>query len=243
MVRHLIAAPLATLLLLTVPAGAQSPDPSGAAKPQSAAPGQMPGQKLPGQKLSDQPAGSETAAPQSTQAPRTTPALDGTRIAHLSGLKRIDGRPLDARQLHGRAVLVSFFASWCPPCNAEFEHMKLLQLNHAADGLTVIAVNLFEDFGGFNDDGKRLARFLGRHQPIFSIVKGTPETAKLFGDVSRIPTVFVFDRAGNPKLHFVHGPGAKKTNPGYDELSSAVRNALGISAAMMPLEEAEGPLR
>lgn len=157
--------------------------------------------------------------------------LDATRIAHIAGLKRIGGRTVNADRLRGRPVIVSFFASWCPPCNAEFEHMKLLHLAHAADGLEVVAINLFEDFAGFDDDGKRLKRFLGRHTPVFPIVAGTAETAKLFGDVKRIPTVYVFDRQGNPRLHFVHAEGSKKTNPGLSELRRAVRDSLGIGAA------------
>ena len=157
--------------------------------------------------------------------------LDSGRIAHLAALKQIDGRKIDAARLTGRPVLVSFFASWCPPCNAEFEHMKLLHLAHAADGLEIVAINLFEDFGGFQDDGKRLNRFLGRHTPVFPIVKGTPDTAKLFGDVKRLPTVFVFDRGGHAVLHFVHATNSKKTNPGLGELRRAVRDALGIGAA------------
>lgn len=158
-------------------------------------------------------------------------SLDAARVAHIAGLTQIDGRQVDAGRLHGRPVIVSFFASWCPPCNAEFEHMKLLHLAHAADGLEIIAINLFEDFGGFQDKGKRLKRFLGRHTPVFSVVKGTAETAKLFGDVKRIPTVYVFDRQGNPRLHFVHAEGSKKTNPGLTELRRAVRDSLGIGAA------------
>ena len=157
--------------------------------------------------------------------------LDAAQIAHLAGLAQIDGLKIDARRLAGRPVLVSFFASWCPPCNAEFEHMKLLHLAHAADGLEIVAVNLFEDFSGFEDDGKRLKRFLGRHTPVFSVVKGTDETAKLFGNVERLPTVFVFDRQGRAILHFVHGKGVKKTNPGLDELRRAVGDALGTGAA------------
>jgi len=160
--------------------------------------------------------------------------LDSGRIAHLAALKQIDGRKIDAARLTGRPVLVSFFASWCPPCNAEFEHMKLLHLAHAADGLEIVAINLFEDFGGFQDDGKRLNRFLGRHTPVFPIVKGTEETAKLFGAVKRLPTVFVFDRQGRAVLHFVHAANSKKTNPGLGELRRAVRDALGIGAARAP---------
>ncbi|CAN0562783.1 unnamed protein product, partial [Laminaria digitata] len=143
----------------------------------------------------------------------------------------IDGRKVDADRLRGRPVIVSFFASWCPPCNAEFEHMKLLHLAHAADGLEIVAINLFEDFAGFEDDGKRLKRFLGKHTPVFPIITGTAETAKLFGDVTRIPTVYVFDRRGNPRLHFVHEEGSKNTNPGLTELRRAVRDSLGFGAA------------
>lgn len=157
--------------------------------------------------------------------------LEPAQIAHLAKLAHIEGRKVDAARLAGRPVIVSFFASWCPPCNAEFEHMKLLHLAHAADGLAVVAINLFEDFGGFQDDGKRLSRFLGRHTPVFSVVKGTDETAKLFGGVKRLPTVFVFDRRGRARLHFIHAPGSKKTNPGLAELRRAVRDALGTGAA------------
>lgn len=157
--------------------------------------------------------------------------LDAARTAHLLELARIDGRPLTPEQLRGRAVIVSFFASWCPPCNTEFEHLNLLNMAHAAKGLTIVAINQYEDFTGFDDGGKRLNRFLDRHQPVFSIVKGTDETAKLFGDVKRIPTVFVFDRSGRARLHFVHAKNAKKTNPGIEELQKAVRDSLGIGAA------------
>ena len=157
--------------------------------------------------------------------------LDDERSAHLLSLARIEGRALTPEQLHGRAVIVSFFASCCPPCNTEFEHLNLLNLSHAAKGLTIVAVNLCEDFTGLHDGGRRLTRFLDRHQPVFSIVKGNDKTAKLFGDVKRIPTVFVFDRSGNPRLHFVHARNAKKTNPGIEELQKAVQDSLGIGAA------------
>jgi len=111
--------------------------------------------------------------------------------------------------------------------------MKLLHLAHAANGLEIVAINLFEGFGVFQGDGKRLSRFLGRHTPVFSVVNGTEETAKLFGDVKRLPTVFVFDRQGLTVLHLVHAAKSKKTNPGLDELRRAVRNALGNGAAQV----------
>ena len=106
--------------------------------------------------------------------------------------------------------------------------MKLLHLAHAAEGLEIVAINLFEGFAGFGDDGKHLKRFLSRHTPVFPTVTGT---AKLFGDVKRLPTVFVFDRQGKRRLHFVHGAGTKKTNSGLSELRRAVRDSPGFGAA------------
>lgn len=158
-------------------------------------------------------------------------SLDPARIFHLTGLKQIDGRPVTADRLHGRPVIVSFFASWCLPCNTEFEHLKLLHLAHAADGLEILAVNLLENAPGFEDQGKRLERFLGRHTPVFPVLAGSAETAGLFGNVKRVPTVFVFDGEGRPRLHFVYAEGADKKNTGLSELRRAVRDSLGFSAA------------
>ena len=148
--------------------------------------------------------------------------LDSARIGHLAGLRQIDGRPVDANRLAGRPVLVSFFASWCKPCNAQFEHMKLLHLAHAADGLEIVAVNLSENAAGFADDGKRLGLFLGRHTPVFPVVEATDGTAKLFGNVEELPTVFVFDRQGRAILHHVAEQNPGSSGPGFETLRRAV---------------------
>ena len=158
-------------------------------------------------------------------------SLDGARISHLTGLKQIDGRPVTADRLRGRPVIVAFFASWCRPCNTSFEHLKLLHLAHAADGLEIVAINLLENAPGFEDDGKRLERFLGRHTPVFPVVAGLPETAGLFGNVDRVPSVFVFDRQGHPRLHFARAEGSEKTHPDLSELRRAVSDSLGFGAA------------
>ncbi|MEK9645161.1 MAG: TlpA disulfide reductase family protein [Alphaproteobacteria bacterium] len=159
-------------------------------------------------------------------------------VRNLAGaaVARINGRPLDAARLQRRPVLVSFFASWCPPCNTEFEHIKLLQLDHASDSLSIVAVNIHEEFGTFKDDSKRLELFLTRHKPVFSVVKRTAETARLFGDVARIPTVFVFGRDGRWTLNFVHQQDAPpgERNPGLDDAPrgprcAGVRGSVGSS--------------
>ena len=75
--------------------------------------------------------------------------------------------------------------------------------------------------------GPRLERFLRETDPPFVVVEGSAETRALFGDVARIPTVFVFDVRGEPVLHFIHERGASKMTVTAEELDAAV--ALAIS--------------
>lgn len=145
----------------------------------------------------------------------------------LEALPHLHGRKVKEAGLHGKVVLVSFFASWCPPCNIEFQHLRDADAAYHKKGLRIVAVNYFEDLAGFADGGARLDRFITRHAPWYSVVKGNDDLAKAFADVSRIPTVFVFDRQGRQALHFIHRWKAKKTNLTMDELNAVLRPLLG----------------
>ena len=147
----------------------------------------------------------------------------------LENLPHLHGRKVKEAALDGKVVLVSFFASWCPPCNMEFRHLRDAHAAYYKDGLRIVAINYFEDLAGFADGGARLDRFLTRHAPWYSVVKGNEALAKDFADVTRIPTVFIFDRQGRQALHFIHRWKAKKSNLTMDELDTAVRPLLGLT--------------
>jgi len=151
-------------------------------------------------------------------------ALDGERRAHLAALETL--RNADAGDYAGRVVVISFFASWCPPCLAEFAHLNELRARYDGSAVAIVAVNLWEDWGGFADDGARLDRFLLRTEPRFEVRRGVEATKATFGDVTRIPTVYVFDRTGAPVLRFVHETGAAVTNPAMADLIAAIDGAL-----------------
>lgn len=63
------------------------------------------------------------------------PALQATDLA---------GRRWDLAALQGRAVLVNFWATWCPPCLAELPSMQALADQHGPDRLVVLCVNVRE---------------------------------------------------------------------------------------------------
>lgn len=151
--------------------------------------------------------------------------LNAEMMAAIYALDQLDGTPLPY-SLEGRVVVVTFFASWCPPCHVEFRQLEKIHAAYAERGVTVIAFNIFEAAGRFADSGERLTQFLDRYQPDYPILAADDRIARLFGDVRRIPTVTVFGRDGEPRLHFIHQRGSDQTNPGYETLLAAVREAL-----------------
>jgi len=99
----------------------------------------------------------------------------------------------------------------------------LKRLHETFDGadLRIVAINIFEDYFAKDASG-RLSRFLGQMKPPFAVVRAGPQTAKKFGGIDRIPTVFVYDRQARPAFTFIHQPGAEKMHAGYDELEAVV---------------------
>lgn len=150
-------------------------------------------------------------------------AADATaeRYARLLELDSLRGPALTPAALEDRVVAVVFFASWCPPCHAEFRHLNAVAARFAGRGLTIVAVNVFEDFGGLSSPDQ-LQAFLARYDPRFAVLSGTPDTRRAFDDLDRIPSLYLFDRQGRLALRFRHAPKAKKTHLSEAELIAAI---------------------
>lgn len=158
--------------------------------------------------------------------------LDPSLAQHLTSLPTLqDDTRLTSTNLTNHVVVVSFFASWCPPCRIEFKHLNRLKKQLAGEPLTIVAINAFEQFD--DNDAARMPLFLNDTRPEFHVVKGNNDTLVRFGNVNRIPTLFVFDQRGNRVFSFIHARGAAKTSAHSDELLAAIRPLLG-SAATVP---------
>ena len=64
-------------------------------------------------------------------AGKTAPEID---------LVSLDGERVTLSSLRGRPVLINFWATWCPPCRAEFPLMVEAYADHADDGLQILGI-------------------------------------------------------------------------------------------------------
>jgi thiol-disulfide isomerase/thioredoxin len=103
-------------------------------------------------------------------------------------LTDIDGRKLSREDLAGRVVLVEFWATWCPPCRGTLAWLGELKKRYG-DRLVVVALALESDEAGV----RKLAAEMSL--PL-TWAMGSPEVARAFGDISAVPTLFLFDREG-----------------------------------------------
>jgi thiol-disulfide isomerase/thioredoxin len=144
----------------------------------------------------------------------------------VGDLTPLSGTPV--ADFAGKITVVSFFASWCPPCTDEFRQLNKLRAAFPEKHVTIVALNLFEGYSA-DPGGTRMSRFLAGTKPTFPVLGGMADgtLAAWFGGIERIPTVYVFDAAGRLAFQFIHEKDATKRHAGFDELAVAIRPLVG----------------
>ena len=114
------------------------------------------------------------------------------------GIKDLDGKPLSRQDLAGRVVLVEMWATWCPPCRGTLGWLAELKKRHG-DRLAVVAIAV-------GSEESQVRKLTVEWNLPLTWSMGTPEVARAFGDVSSVPTLFLFDRAGRTAKVFYGAP-------------------------------------
>jgi cytochrome c biogenesis protein CcmG/thiol:disulfide interchange protein DsbE len=102
----------------------------------------------------------------------------------------LDGNSVRLADLRGRPVWINFWASWCPPCQAETPTVRDMAAAYAPQGLAVVGISVQE---ATEDDVRAYAEKYGL---------GYTVAADLTGDVFRhyrvfgLPTQYFLDENG-----------------------------------------------
>jgi peroxiredoxin len=105
-------------------------------------------------------------------------------------LTDLQGHTVKLSDLRGKAVVLNFWATWCPPCKQEIPWFVDLQKRYGSQGLQVIGVSM--DDGGEKD----VEKFATENAINYPILLGKEAVAEQYGGIDYLPTTFYIDRNG-----------------------------------------------
>ena len=110
----------------------------------------------------------------------------------------LDARVFDLAALHGKVVIVNFWASWCSPCRAEMPQLDAFYRRYRARGLELLGVSVDEPA-----DRDSVVRIMKS----FSYPAAIAAAAKVndFGAPVAVPTTWIIDSHGIVRARLMAG--------------------------------------
>ncbi len=106
-------------------------------------------------------------------------------------LNDLTGKQVNLRDFKGnKAVLLVFWATWCPPCRAEIPELKKINSEYKDKGLEIIAVDIRENPAA-------VASFAKKQAIDYAVVIDVDGSVSKSYNVLGIPTNVVIDKNGS----------------------------------------------
>jgi peroxiredoxin len=124
--------------------------------------------------------------------PLTAHSLQGAAAPDFE-LKSIDGKTVHLSDYKGKAVLLNFWATWCPPCKIEMPWFVDLQKQYGAQGLQVVGVAMDDDA---DKQAAKIGEFVKEMNLNYVVLLGNEKVGDAYGGVEGLPTTFYIGRDG-----------------------------------------------
>lgn len=108
------------------------------------------------------------------------------------------GADLDLEELRGRVVVLNFWASWCPPCEAEAPLLEGVARGYRDRGEQVVVLGV-----DVEDLPASARKFIDKHGLTYPNVRDPSDATKLRYEVGSLPETFVIDPDGRIALKHI----------------------------------------
>lgn len=153
--------------------------------------------------------------------PRAHTAASKGKNAPDFTLTDLQGHTVKLSDLRGKAVVLNFWATWCPPCKEEIPWFVDLQKRYGAQGLQIVGVNM-DDEG----DRKNVVRFAAENSINYPILLGKENVAEQYGGIDYLPTTFYIDRNGVVIDRVFGQPGSRT------EMEESIKRAIATKPSL-----------
>jgi thiol-disulfide isomerase/thioredoxin len=152
----------------------------------------------------------------------TRVSLIGERAPEILVKHWINSDPLSLEALRGQVLLLEFWATWCRSCVEVFPKVKRLHQEHAARGLSVLALtrHYYTSPGPVESAEKELElihNYVREHSLEFPVGISEDATTQMTYGAVGLPTVALIDRGGVVRA-FGRFDGGEEGDPLFEEI-------------------------
>ena len=117
---------------------------------------------------------------------------------------KLDGSALRLSDLHGRVVLLNFWATWCIPCRSEMPEFNQMQHDFETRGLSIVGASISP-----LDTPDVISSFQHDVKQNYTVVRGGEEIGNQFSNGPGLPVTHILDREGRIRQTFF-GPQSRE---------------------------------
>ena len=111
-------------------------------------------------------------------------------------LENLDGKKISLKDFRGKAVMLNFWATWCPPCRREMPSMEKLYSKIDKTKIDIVAVNIQES-------KSTVSEFIRKNKYTFPVLADEEGKAASIYQIRSIPTTFIIDKKGYVRAQFI----------------------------------------